>query len=73
MSNPKLLEVGVRLEEAVHDLDSEPLSNEELYEKYQQIAIQILDSEFVDFPEQILETFLQGYLAAIRSMLILAE
>jgi len=32
-----------------------------------------LDSEFADFPEDILEAFLQGYLAAIRSMLFLAE
>lgn len=73
MTNPKLLEVGVRLEEAVHNLESDSLPNEELYEKYEQVAVQILDSEFSDFPDQILEAFLQGYLAAIRSMLILAE
>ena len=62
MTNPKLLEVGVRLEKAVRELVGEDSASNDLYDTYETVAIQILDSEFDDHPEGELETYLKDFL-----------
>mgnify|MGYP007024790573 CR=1 FL=1 len=69
MTIRSLAEVGVRLEEAVARLPGEPDSPEEHYERYEEIAIAILDSEFTHWPEGALEQYLKGYLSATRARL----
>jgi hypothetical protein len=63
MTNPKLLEVGARLEKTVQELVDKGLASDDLYSTYEMVAIQILDSEFEDFPEGELETYLMDYLS----------
>jgi hypothetical protein len=62
MTDPKLLEVGVRLEEAVQGLVDEGSASSDLYGTYEMVAIQILDSEFENYPEGELETYLKDFL-----------
>jgi hypothetical protein len=62
MTNPKLLEVGVRLEKAVQALVDRDLIDMDLYDAYEMIAIQILDSEFEDFQDDELELYLIAFL-----------
>lgn len=59
-------EVGARLEEIVTDLLGKEADPLERYLHYEMIAIEILDSEFGDYPEGILEEYLQGYLLEKR-------
>ncbi|MFT6435111.1 MAG: hypothetical protein ACJAVI_003162 [Candidatus Azotimanducaceae bacterium] len=63
MTNPKLLEVGARLEKTVQELVDKGLASDDLYSTYEMVAIQILDSEFEDFPECELERYLVDYLS----------
>ena len=65
MNKPALLAVGQRLESAVRALSTTPLSPQEVYDLYEMVAIQILDSEFQDYPEGVLEAYLLGYLAGL--------
>ena len=69
MTIRSLAEVGARLEKAVEALPDMPASPAELYERYEMIAIQILDSEFDDFPEQVLLSHLEKLLAEKRRAL----
>lgn len=62
MTDPKLLEVAVRLEKAVQDLVDKDLASSDLYDTYEMVAIQILDSEFEIFPEGELEQYLKAFL-----------
>lgn len=62
MTIRKLAELGARLEKSVLALSSEDLSPTEMYELYEMIAIQILDSEFDDYPDDELEVYLKAYL-----------
>lgn len=64
MTNRNLAEVGARLEKAVIDLQGQslPATPTEKYEQYELFAIQILDSEFEDFNEGILEEYLLAFL-----------
>ena len=64
MTNPKLLEVGVRLEKTVQGLVDQGLVSSDLYGTYEMVAIQILDSEFENFPEGELELYLKDFLDA---------
>jgi len=57
-----LAEVGVCLEEAVSALPGEPASATDLFDRYEMIAIQILDCEHLDFPTGQLEDYLKTYL-----------
>lgn len=66
MTNPKLLEVGARLEKTVKELIDIGLGSNDLYGTYEMVAIQILDSEFEDFPEGELETYLTEFLGKQR-------
>ena len=70
MNIRSLAEVGARLEEAVSGDTSTP---QELYERYEMLAIQILDSEFDNYADGILEEYLLGYLNSKRLELGLSE
>ena len=57
-----LAEVRVRLEEAVAALPGKPDNPAEQFERLEQVAIQILDSEHADFTPGLLEEYLTTYL-----------
>ena len=73
MTIRSLAEVSARLEKAVIGLPGEADSPEQLYERYEQIAIAILDSEHSDWPEGVLEAFLLQRLAIKRIELSLED
>jgi hypothetical protein len=54
-----IAEVRVRLEEAVAALPGLPTTAEEVYDRYEQIAIAILDSEDADFAPGLLQEYLE--------------
>lgn len=58
--------VRARLEEAVQLLPGEPTDAEELGDRYEQVAIAILDSEFSDFVPGELQEYLETVLYAKR-------
>ena len=58
----KLRGVRVRLEEAVELLPGEPDSPLELYDRYEEVAIAILDSEHTEHESGVLEEYLRTYL-----------
>jgi len=66
-------EVGKRLENAV--MLSNPVLDDpaELYNRYEELAIQILDSEFMNWPDNILEQYLQVHLFCIQKELGLSH
>ena len=55
--NRKLAEIDVRLEEAVASLPGEPANPAELYDRYEMVAIQILDSEAGDYAPGVLQEY----------------
>jgi len=57
-----LAQVGVRLEEAVLRLPGEAATPADLYDRYEMLATQILDSEWEDYPDGMLEEYLTTYL-----------
>ncbi len=66
MNIRKFTEVSARLEKAITaSLDdcSTPL---EKYQLYEETAIAILDSEFMEYPDGLLEDYLMDYLASKR-------
>lgn len=65
MSDHDLSAVGKRLEAAVIGLSSHPVSASELYELYEMVAIQVLDSEHACHPQGVLEAYLKGFLDAL--------
>lgn len=69
MTIRSLAEVGARLEEAVALLPGEPASPQALYDRYEMVAIAILDSEHADFPAGVLEAYLAAYLARLEATL----
>ncbi|KJS04720.1 MAG: hypothetical protein VR73_13725 [Gammaproteobacteria bacterium BRH_c0] len=58
----QLAEVGLRLESAVAGLPGEPTDAQDLFDRYEMTAIQILDSEHQDFIPGILEEYLMTLL-----------
>jgi hypothetical protein len=58
-----LEEVSRRLEESVKPLLAEGMTSSEIFDVYEEVAIQILDSEYMNYPEGDLETYLLTYLA----------
>ena len=54
-----LAEVGTRLEEATALLPGEPAGPAEFFDRYESVAIAILDSEHMDFIPGQLEEYLQ--------------
>lgn len=69
MTIRNLAEVGVRLEEAVKGLPGEPDSPQERYDRYEAMAIAILDSEHADWPDGVLEDYLTQRLIMLRAAL----
>jgi hypothetical protein len=57
-----LAEVGARLEEAVSGLPGEPADASDHYDRYEQVAIAILDSEHSDFIPGELQEYLETVL-----------
>ncbi len=54
--------VRARLEEAVAALPGEPANAAEAFCRIEQVAIQVLDSEFEDYPLGMLQELLMSYL-----------
>jgi hypothetical protein len=69
MTIRSLAEVGARLEEAVTHLPGDPDSPQDLYDRYEAMAIAILDSEHAEWPEGVLEDRLLDYLSALKTRL----
>jgi hypothetical protein len=61
--------VRSRLETAVAALPGIPVDADEVYERYEQIAIAMLDSEFEDFIPGLLEEYLETLLYERRLIL----
>jgi hypothetical protein len=59
MNIRSLAEVATRLEEAVSLLPGEPANPSETFDRYESMAIAILDSEHTDFIPGQLEEYLQ--------------
>jgi hypothetical protein len=59
MTIRSLAEVGARLDEAVSLLPGEPACPAETFDRYESVAIAILDSEHTDFIPGQLEEYLQ--------------
>ena len=59
MTHRDLAAVGARLEEAVQLLPGVPADNAEVFDRYESVAIAILDSEYTDFIPGLLEEYLQ--------------
>jgi len=55
-------EVGVRLEKAVKALPGEAADPADLYQRYEDMATAILDSEFENYEYGMLEEYLMTYL-----------
>ena len=62
MTIRNLADAGARLEEAVAGLHGEPADAADLFDRYEQVAIQILDSEFADYPAGLLQVYLMTQL-----------
>ena len=61
-----LAEVGSRLEEAVTGLPVQATNNAELYDLYEEIAFQVLDSQEMNYKPGILEEYLMAFLQLKR-------
>jgi hypothetical protein len=66
MTNPKLMETADRLEKVVLELIDKDLVSSDLYSTYEIVAIQVLDSEFDDYPEDELGQYLKDFLETVR-------
>jgi hypothetical protein len=72
MTHRSLAEVGARLEETVSTLPVTATNASELFDRYEEIAIQILDSEHGNYAPDALEQYLQAFLQLKRLELGLA-
>jgi hypothetical protein len=71
MKNSRALsEVSVRLEQAYADSKEEIMTPQEQFDWYESIAIQILDSEFDEYEEGVLEEYLMAFLESKRRELL---
>jgi hypothetical protein len=68
-----LAEVGARLEKAFALLPGEPVDASEAFDRYEEVAIAILDSEHSDFIPGELQEYLETRLYAKRLELGLVE
>lgn len=73
MNSSNLAEIGARLEEAVQREANTSMTPLELYQCYEMTAIQILDSQFHQFPGDALQDYLMRYLEQKRGELGVAE
>jgi plasmid maintenance system antidote protein VapI len=68
-----LSEVAVRLEQAYSNSKDAAMTPQEQYDLYESIAIQILDSEFDEYEERVLEDYLVTFLEGKRIQLLREE
>ncbi|GAA0858863.1 hypothetical protein [Aliiglaciecola litoralis] len=66
----ELSEVSVRLEQTFTSCKDETMTLQEQYDLYESIAIQILDSEFDEYEEDLLEEYLVTFLKQKRMELL---
>ena len=71
MAIRSLAEVRTRLEEAVMALPGERVDSADLYDRYEEMAIQTLDSAHSEFAEGLLQEYLETYLNLKRLELAL--
>jgi hypothetical protein len=64
-----LAEVRTRLEKAVAALPGLPTTAEEVWERYLELSISILDSENDDYPPNLLQQYLECLLLERRLLL----
>ena len=57
-----IAEVRTRLEQDVAGLLGEPADAADLFDRTEQVAIQMLDSEFDDYPPGLMQELLMSYL-----------
>ena len=62
MRNRSLEAVRTRLEDAVTGLPVQATNTAELFDLYEEVAIQVLDSEYANYPTGALEEYLKTYL-----------
>ena len=62
MKTPSLRAVGARLEEATALLPGEPADRQDAFDRYESVAIAILDSECGDFMPGQLQEYLETLL-----------
>ena len=62
MTHRDIAAVRARLEEAVAALPGDPADAAEVFDRTEQVAIQILDSEFEDYAPGMLQELLMSYL-----------
>ncbi len=65
----ELTEVAARLENSYLAFP-ETDDLQEMYDRYEMLAVQILDSEFESFRDQSLQYYLMGYLQATKYSLL---
>jgi hypothetical protein len=73
MTIRNLAEVRTRLEETVTTLPALATNAAELFDRYEEVAIQVLDSEFSNYVPGALEDYLQRYLYLKRLELDLIQ
>lgn len=66
MTASDLEQIGARIETTAQRLCGENPSAQELYETQEMLCIQILDSQYMDYPEGVLESLLMDYLEKAR-------
>jgi len=66
MIEDDLKQLAIRIDTTARKLCGENPTPQELYEAQEVLCIQILDSEYMDYPEGELESFLIGYLEEKR-------
>jgi hypothetical protein len=72
-SSRELSEVSARLEFAYAKCKEATMTPQEQYDLYESIAIQILDSEFDEYEEGVLEEYLVVFLEGKRMQLLSEE
>jgi hypothetical protein len=65
MTISEITEVRARLEKAVQRLHK-AANPQEKYDQFEMVAIQILDSEFINYPDGLLQEYLTCYLRLKR-------
>lgn len=66
MDKSELEKIGARIETTARRLCGDNPSPEKLYAAQEMLCIQILDSEYMNYPEGVLESFLVGHLEKVR-------
>jgi hypothetical protein len=66
MTSQERLDISARLEKAVARITGPPDNPEELYERWENSAISLLDSECYNYPDGELYSFLLDYLRQKR-------